>query len=317
MKVLVTGACGNLGRAVIPVLIERGHEVVALDFRRYGGPGEALEVDVRDSDEVADAAEGVDAIVHGAALHGVHLGRWSEDDFWSINVTGTFNMFEAARRHNITRFVLSSTMGVYGKSLEPSPEAWAIVTEESPLLPMDVYGMSKVLCEEMATYYARAHGVVTVALRFGMYVPETFERYGFRLLFGGVDDRDVAQAVVLALDHQPPGGFDVFDIMADTPFRPADARELRVAPGRVLERYWPGTLALLEERGLVLDDLMWAYFMWPIAKAKEILGYRPQFNFGEFLAALRNNDHRHYPVAGLPQWGVEERATAHERDQRG
>jgi hypothetical protein len=66
--------------------------------------------------------------------------------------------------------------------------------------------MSKWLCEELARYHARRHQLPTVAPRLGMFVPETFERYGFRLLFGGVDDRDAAQAVLLALEHEPAGG---------------------------------------------------------------------------------------------------------------
>ena len=55
----------------------------------------------------------------------------------------------------------------------------------------------------VARYHATAGAISTVALRLRMIVPETFERYGFRLLFGGVDDRDVATSVVLALQHRP------------------------------------------------------------------------------------------------------------------
>ncbi len=62
------------------------------------------------------------------------------------------------------------------------------------------------VAEQTARFFSSVHGVNTVALRLGMFVPETFERYGFRLLFGGVDDRDVGQAVSLALAHHAPGG---------------------------------------------------------------------------------------------------------------
>lgn len=178
------------------------------------------------------------------------------------------------------------------------------MTEDSPVLPRDVYGMSKWLCEDMARYYARRWAITTVALRLGMFVPETFERYGFRLLFGGVDDRDVAQAVVLALTHQPDGGFDVFNIFADTPFGPEDAAQLHDDPPLVLERHWPGCTQLFEERGLELDELIWGDLLWPPTKAQRVLGYQPQFNFTEFLTALRADDRTHYPFAELPWWGV-------------
>jgi len=127
----------------------------------------------------------MDAVVHGAALHGIHLQKWPPEAFWSVNVTGTFNLLEAARAAGVRRLVLCSTMAVYGASAEPPPDGWAMVTDDSPALPEDVYGMSKWLCEHLGRYYARRWAIPTVALRLGMFVPESFERYGFRLLFGG------------------------------------------------------------------------------------------------------------------------------------
>jgi nucleoside-diphosphate-sugar epimerase len=179
-----------------------------------------------------------------------------------------------------------------------------VVTEDSPILPDDEYGLSKWLGEELARYHARRQDLATVALRLGMFVPETFERYGFRLLFGGVDDRDVAQAVLLALEHEPAGGFEAVDVMAEVPFQPADAVGLHADPAAVLERYWPGCTALFADRGLELEELVWGRLIWPIDKARGVLGYRPGHNFGEFLAALRAGDTGYYPFANLPWWGV-------------
>lgn len=117
-----------------------------------------------------------------------------------------------------------------------------------------------------------------------MFVPETFERYGFRLLFGGVDDRDVVQAAVLAMTHRPEGGFDPFNVLADVPFGPGDAAELHHDPQAVLERHWPGCGALFDERGLDVPKLIWSELLWPPTKAKAILGYRPQYSFTQFSA---------------------------------
>jgi hypothetical protein len=84
-----------------------------------------------------------------------------------------------------------------------------------------------------------------------MFVPESnIERYGFRLHFGGVDDRDVAHAALLSLSHTPAGeGFDAFNVMADVSFTVDDSRALRSDPASVLERYYPGSVALFRERG--------------------------------------------------------------------
>jgi nucleoside-diphosphate-sugar epimerase len=297
VKVLVTGAGGNLGRVVLPALAAGGHAVRAADSRPLDVEHEFVQLDVRDREAVAAAVQGVDAIVHAAAIHGVHLEGWSAADFWSINVDGTFNVYDAAREAGVDRIVLCSTMGVYGS--EGAPEAWAVVTEESPVRPKDVYGLSKAVCEQIAEYHARVDGIGTVALRLGMFVPETFERYGFRLLFGGVDDRDVADAVVLALGHDPAGGFDVFDVMADTPFEPEDARELARDPAAAIERHWPGATDDVD-----VDSVVWGWALWPVEKAKRELGWRPRYGFPEFLEAFRRGDTGHYPFAGLPQWGV-------------
>jgi UDP-glucose 4-epimerase len=239
-----------------------------------------------------------------AALHGIHRDRWPPQDFWAINDTGTFNVFETAREAGVTRFVLCSTMGVYGESAKLPDDAWAVVTEELPCLPTDIYGMSKWLCENLGRYYSRRWGITTVALRLGMFVPETFERYGFRLLFGGVDDRDVARAVLRALMHTPAGGFDAFDIMAEVPFTEADARALHDDLAGTLERYYPGVQALIQERGLNLSELVWGRTIWPIAKAKRMLDYQPQYNFIGFLRALAAGDTAYYPFADLSWWGV-------------
>ena len=145
MKILITGAGGNLGRVVVPALVEQGHTPRLMDFRPLDTPYEYVQADVRDLDQVRRAVAGVDAIVHAAALHGIHLRQWQPQDFWAINLTGTFNVFEATREAGIQRMVLCSTMGVYGASMQPSKDAWGVVTEESPCLPTDVYGMSKLL----------------------------------------------------------------------------------------------------------------------------------------------------------------------------
>ncbi|HUP26945.1 MAG TPA: NAD(P)-dependent oxidoreductase, partial [Chloroflexia bacterium] len=203
----------------------------------------------------------------------------------------------------IEHLVLCSTMGVFGESMQPPEGRWALVTEDSPSLPTDVYGMSKWLCEDMGRYYSRRWGIKTVALRLGMFVPESFERYGFRLLFGGVDDRDVAQAVMLALEYQPPEGFDFFNIFASVPFGADDAPRLNDDPGSAIEKHWPGTLDLVRQKGLDLDELIWGRTIWLPDKAKSLLGYRPAYNFDEFLEALRSGNKAHYPFAGLPHWG--------------
>jgi nucleoside-diphosphate-sugar epimerase len=306
MRVLITGAGGNLGRAAIPVLEQEGHTLRLLDFRPLDTSHELVVGDVRDPEAVGQAMVDVDAVVHGAALHGVHLGTWPGADFWSINTGGTFTVYEAARAAGVRRVVLASSMVVYG-GVGGEASRWGVRTEESPFAPGDVYGLTKVVAEDTARFFASVHHVDTVALRLGMFVPETFERYGFRLLFGGVDDRDVGQAVSLALAHDPQGRFAAFDIMADSGFVPEDLHALGRDIGQTLDQRWPGTAELVEAHGLDLDELVWGRLIFPVDKAKTDLGYRPRYDFAAFLDAWRRGDLGHYPYAGEPWWGMDNR----------
>jgi hypothetical protein len=105
----------------------------------------------------------------------------------------------------------------------------------------------------------------------------------------------VAQAVLLALGHEPAGGFEAVKVMAEVPFHLGDTAELQADPAAVLERYWAGCITLLHDRGLKLEELLCGRLIWPIDKAKRVLGYRPGHNFGEFLTALWAGDTGYYP----------------------
>lgn len=305
MKVLITGAGGNLGRVLVPALIERGHEPILMDYRIIDTSYSFIQGDITNKTDILKAADGVDAIVHAAALHGIHLSKYTRDDFWNLNVQGTFNVYEAARQCGVSKVLLCSTMGVYGQSISEIPDGFAQVTENLPLMAGDFYGESKVLCEQIAQFYNRKDSIQTIAYRLGMFVPESFIPYGFRLLKGGVDDRDVAQAFLLGLENTTID-FEAFNIMAEVPFSENEFTRWRREPLILMEEQFPGFAELIAQQGEDSEELLrrWGYTYWSIEKAKQKLGYQPKHNFPEFYSALKEGNERYYPYANLSWWGV-------------
>ena len=288
MRVLITGAGGTLGTALSPMLAHAGHEPVLFDVRTLETPYEFVQGDMRTPEDVRAAVEGVEFVVHTAAIHGIHLASHSRRDFHNLNLAGTFNVWEAAVEADAKGVVFSSTMGVYKPYDRPlSEETVAALHEGLPLQPGDIYGYTKVACEEMCRLYGREYGIPSVGLRFGMFVPEPFFRYGIRLLYGGVDTHDVARAVMVSLEALAEGKihWDAFNVESLVPFTEEDGPQLRKDPLPVLDKYYPGATDLLRERGV--ESLAPIREYYPMEHSAQVLGFRPECNFDRWLEELR------------------------------
>jgi UDP-glucose 4-epimerase len=171
---IVTGGAGFIGSHVVDALVERGDRVVVIDDLSTGRrenvaaaaeAGAILhEIDIRDADAVSDVIvrEGPDAVFHLAAQIDVRLAVRDPGFDAAINVGGTINVLEAARKAGVRRFVNTSTGGaLYGEAQRiPSPE-------DEPVAPMAPYGQSKLAAEGYCDLYARLHGMSTISLRYG------------------------------------------------------------------------------------------------------------------------------------------------------
>jgi nucleoside-diphosphate-sugar epimerase len=176
MKVLVTGGTGFTGKALVNRLLDEGHEVVALDYK------EGLQTDelrergaqvvigsVADKAVVDRCMQGVDIVQHlAAAFRELDVPNSYYDE---INVGGTRNVLEAARRENVKKVIYCSTCGVHGNV--DSPPA----TEDSPIKPADYYQQTKYNAEPLVQDYFE-NGLKTVILRpAAIYGPGDPERF--------------------------------------------------------------------------------------------------------------------------------------------
>lgn len=166
-KVLITGGAGFIGSHLAAALVDAGVHVRVLDnfstgkaSNLSGLPVEVVAGDVGDWEVVATAVSECDTIFHLAAL--VSVPRSLRDPMLNhrSNVTGAFNVFEAARQAGVRRVVYSSSAAVYGNTPELPKR------EESQLQLLTPYAAAKYMNEMMAAMYHEAYGLESIGLRY-------------------------------------------------------------------------------------------------------------------------------------------------------
>lgn len=318
MRVLIVGAGGSLGRQLANQLAEHEHEVICFDVRRVeGSPHRWVTGDIRVPHQLDEAAEGCQALVHIPAWHGIHLRHKTRREFWELNVDGAFNAFQAAMTAGVRKVLYCSAMGVYGGIPRP-PDRALRIDDDSPRTPAkDVYAYTKVIGEELCELYHRVYGLDVLAFRLGMFVPVDYVHYGMRLAHGGVDERDLAQAFRLGLENED-ARYGTFNLFAPTPFGDDDAEALIGDPMAVLRKHYPHAGVLdTAARGRQLEPHWYTVegdairptpirVYWRSDRARDVLGWRPTYDFAAFLRELEDGTAEHvrtnrYPVPGAPE----------------
>jgi nucleoside-diphosphate-sugar epimerase len=280
-RVLVTGAAGRIGRAATGLLNDRGIAVTALALQ-YEQPLEADRVlvgDATDPAAVAEALDGVDAVVHLAAIP--HRDAGTPYEVYRTNVVSTFNVLSQAGERGIRRAVIASSINAFGIPMNHHDVAPAYfpIDEQIPVDIDDWYSLSKQSDELTARMVARHWGVDIAALRFPLVetaetllrisaavrsAPESRMREGWSYL----DLRDAAEAIYRSLVAQWTGavvvGLAAGDTLMDRP------------TAELVREYAPG----VEVRGQLTDRQS----LIDTTRARDILGFRSQYSV---------NDERH------------------------
>ncbi len=302
MRVLITGGAGFIGSHVTAWLLKRGDEVICLDnFNDYYDPqrkrrniepflerpGYSLhEGDIRSLEDLQAVfgASPIDKVLHIAAMAGVRYSIQHPELYAAVNVTGTTNVLEIARRHNVRNFVFASSSSVYGaRSEAPFRES------EMADCPISPYAATKRAAELLTFTYHHLYGLNCTSLRFfTVYGPKgrpdmapyLFTRWIFEgkelTMFGDGSSRrdytyidDIVAGVVAALDADLP--FEIINlgnsrtvslnefisVVEDAVGKRANVVSVNTQPGDV-----PLTSA-------------------DIRKAQDLLGYSPQTDIRE------------------------------------
>jgi nucleoside-diphosphate-sugar epimerase len=293
-RVLVTGAAGLLGRAVVAELSSKC-QVVGFDMK----PGEADNWhvgDLTDASTVSRAVEGCDSVLHIAAVPNIWSG--TGETIMRVNVLGTYQVLAAAEKAGVKRVVLCSSDSVVGFTVGEGsmlPPLYLPIDNEHPLRATDPYGLSKVLGEDLGRSFVYRGNLEVVALRpvFIAY-PEMYGEIAARAkdpenyrgpMVGGpssagggvvwhhVDARDAAVGFRRALEIDV-NGFDTFFLSAD----------VTLAPEPTLER--------LKRRIGTLPEIRQPYVyernpyapLYDLSRTRDVLGFKPQYDAREVAA---------------------------------
>lgn len=296
MRVLITGACGFIGRHLISEL-EPHHElrltdsVVPAEATVFAGGRERraaplatrwpfTRADICDLAALREACAGVDAVVHLAADPTGYADRGRE--IMQINVVGTYVVLDAARQAGVKRVLCASSINAFGTfywrlSGRPAPYTTMPLDETFEPVPEDPYSLSKRCNEESCAAFTRAYGLTTAAFRFaGVLSPERYAELQRNLaptsawsddLYQWVHVTDLVRGLRQAVESPRLPAFGVYTLAAGDTRCPEPTMEL-------LQRFRPDLAARvtrpLEGRAPLLS----------IDRAREAFGYAPTLRLG-------------------------------------
>ena len=288
MRILVTGSEGHLGSWTVPALREAGHEVVTLDIktRPLSEDGRHIAGDLRDVYVARNAVQGMDAVVHLAAMP---YDAAPPDQVLAINVPGTWNICTACEEAGVPRIVYASSINALGAVGGHRPALYLPIDDAYPCHPAPGYQLSKYLSDEICRSYTYRFGMTTLSLRFGLIVsppspartgrrrwsmatmPQPVRlRMGIHEYWAYVDVRDAASAIVKActvegVDHEE------FLIFADD--STVDVPTAQLVSEHHPDIPWPN-ISLVD---YVAEDPCRS--LMDCSKSKRVLGWQPQHSW--------------------------------------
>ncbi len=167
-NILVTGGAGYVGSVVAEELLKQGYKVIIMDNLQQGHQGAILREaefvlgdsgDPKALEEVFGCFE-IDAVMHMAAETVVEFSMSDPRRYFQNNIVGGINLLHAMLKHEVKRFIFSSSAATYG---EPQKTP---IEEDHPQVPVNSYGETKLMFEKVLEWYGRAYRVKHISLRY-------------------------------------------------------------------------------------------------------------------------------------------------------
>jgi nucleoside-diphosphate-sugar epimerase len=300
-KIVVTGGSGFLGRFVVDEMIHRS-DVTVLDIKPPTGEVGYRETDILDLEAVSAALAGQDAVIH---LAGIDDGNdFPDQDYFSTNVQGTWNLLHAAEAAGVRKVVVASSTAVYGVGRDRSPD-YLPMDEEHPQRPTATYSLTKQLIELQCRSFARRGTLAIVCLRPTLIVRPEREAAILAQLHLDDPDSDPPRGLHAGEDETPYGALSVlrsyvrsedaarcFRLALGYDGRPFEVFNVGAADGIGHEQ----TLARLERvYGRLAEIAKPVYFqtnecasVLDSSRARECLGWEPRGDWDSIVAKHRN-----------------------------
>tara|TARA_Y100000590_G_C15747165_1_gene1022560 strand:+ start:3773 stop:4756 length:984 start_codon:yes stop_codon:yes gene_type:complete len=188
MKVIVTGGAGFIGSHLVDKLLSLNFDVIVLDNLSTGrfqnldhikNKIKFVECSIDLSGDWTKNFEGVDWVIHLAALADIVPSIQKPESYFQSNVTGTFNILEASRKYGIKKFVYAASSSCYG-----IPNNFP-TSEEEKISPQYPYALTKYLGEELALHWSKVYKLPCISLRlFNVYGPRSRTSGTYGAVFG-------------------------------------------------------------------------------------------------------------------------------------
>jgi nucleoside-diphosphate-sugar epimerase len=302
MKILVTGASGFLGQAIVEEFLSNDVEVVGVS--KTSGHFQA-DITVEESLDKLSNLENIDAVIHSAGL-AHQFGKTPRENFFEVNVKGTENVLKLAKTLQIKHFILISSVAVYGvNSKFQIPNSKFRISnnkfqEESECNPIGDYAQSKYEAEKLATKFCAENNIRLTILRPATIIGEgdkgnvsrlitTIKNKQFYWIGKGenikslIDKNDAAEACFLAAET-PKSEFQIYNLTAD-PIKMRTiveiiADELKV---KIPKLYMPEQLANLVAKFSSTIKKWLSDDVFSGDKISSELGFQPQTDIKESI----------------------------------